>query len=278
MIRAIGLAALVLLAAGYPARAAAPAERIVSLAPSLTETLFALGTGSRVVGVSSYSDYPPAAKRLPVVATFSSVDAERIVRLHPDLVLGISSQDALVRDLRRAGLNVQLLRDDSLDDVAANIRAIGRFTGQERAAADLIASLDAQTRALRRRALPKAGGAPPRVFVVLQVSPIYTVGNRSYIAQLIAIAGGRNAAAALHDPYGRFSEEALVQVQPDVIIADRPSGIGDALARPPWNALRAVQLHRVYVLEDASILERPGPRYPQGLRWLVDRLNDCCAK
>jgi ABC-type Fe3+-hydroxamate transport system substrate-binding protein len=279
MWRRVAVLAVLAVTLAFPAGVRAePARRIVSLAPVTTEMLYALGAGPRIVGVSEYSDYPAAAARLPVVATYATVDAERIVRLHPDLIVGIASQDAQVRDLRRAGLDVRLLRDDALDDVAPNISALGRWTGEERAAAALNASLSSQTAALRREVRPKRGGAVPSVFVVLQVSPIFTVGNRSYIAQLIAMAGGRNASASLHDAYGRFSEEALVRLQPDVIVADEQSGIRAALQRAPWNALAAVKQHHVYVLGDAAILERPGPRYPQGLRWLIDRLNDCCAK
>ena len=105
------------------ARAERPPEprRIVSLVPSMTEDLFAVGAGDRVVGVSSYTDYPPAAKKLPVVATFASIATERIVALHADLAIGIDAQDRLAGDLRRANIPVVLLHDDRYDDIFRNL-------------------------------------------------------------------------------------------------------------------------------------------------------------
>ena len=266
---------LALGACGAPAtaRTATPA-RIVSLVPSLTEDLFALGVGSHVVGVSQFTDYPAAAARLPAVASFMSVDAERIVRLHPDLVVGIVAQDALVADVRRAGVRVELVRDDSFEDLFATISRLGALCGRERAAAALAASLRARTAELVRT-VPR--GPRPRTFVVLGTAPIFTVGDGSYIAHLIALAGGVNA-SGIADAYARYSAEALVARQPDAIVADTYSGLRAVADEPPWNALRAVRTGRVYVLPDAAILERPGPRYNVGLAWLIARLHSHVAR
>jgi iron complex transport system substrate-binding protein len=250
------------------------APRIVSLIPSLTEDLFAIGAGPQVVGASQFTDYPPAARHLPQVASFSSLDAERIVRLHPDVVVGIPSQASLVSDLRRAGLRVELLPDDSFGDIFATLGELGALSGHERQARTLEASLRARTAALERT-VPTSSA--PKTFVVLGVSPsIFTVGNASYIAHLLALAGGRNA-STLAGAYGRYSAEALLAEQPDVIVADKQSGLAGALGLPPWNALRAVRDGRVYVLDDADILERPGPRYNEGLAWLIARLHPASA-
>jgi iron complex transport system substrate-binding protein len=249
---------------------AAAAPKIVSLMPSLTEDLFAIGAGSQVVGSSQYTDYPPAALALPQVASFSSLDAERIVRLHPSVVVGIPSQASLVADLRRAGLHVELLRDDSFDDLFATLMQLGTLSGHVREATQLASSLHARTAALVR-GVPVGGS--PRTFVVLGVAPsIFTVGDGSYIAHLLALAGARNA-SGLHDAYGRYSAEALVAEQPDAIVADKQSGLSSVLGQAPWNALRAVREGHVYVLEDADILERPGPRYNEGLAWLIAHLH-----
>jgi iron complex transport system substrate-binding protein len=247
------------------------APRIASLAPSLTEMLFAIGAGPQVTGVSNFTTYPPAATKLPVVATFASVDAERIVHMHPALVAGISSQEPQVRDLRRAGLNVVLLRDDAFEDIFANLAVLGKLSGHAAEAAALSARLRAKTAGLVRGLKPVAH--PPRVFVVLQVAPVFTVGDASFIAHLIRLAGGVNAAHNLDQAYGRFSEEALVALDPDLIVADRLSGITGVTSRAPWNALRAVREGRLYVLENADVLERPGPRYNEGLAWLIDILR-----
>jgi iron complex transport system substrate-binding protein len=246
------------------------APRIVSLIPSLTEDLFAIGAGPQVVAVSAWTDYPKEATRLPVVASFTSVDTERILALHPDLVVGITAQAQIVADLRRTGVAPVLLPDDSFDDIFADLAELGKLSGHAREAAALTDQLHARTAALQRSV---RGRSRPSVFVVLGVAPIFTVSDSSYIAHLIALAGGRNATGKLRDAYPRYSAEALVALQPDVIVTDKAGGLTAVLDRAPWNTLRAVRSGRVYVLDDAALLERPGPRYNDGLAWLIARLH-----
>jgi ABC-type Fe3+-hydroxamate transport system substrate-binding protein len=244
--------------------------RIVSLVPSLTEDLFAIGAGAQVVGTSQFSDYPAPAARLPQVASAGSIDAERIVELHPDVVVGIPSQASQVAMLRRLGMRVELMADDSYDDIFRDLAVLGRISGHTTEASALTARLAERARRITQsvRATNK-----PRCFVVLGVAPIFTVGDRSYIAHLIGMAGGRNAAFDLHSAYGRYSAEVLLARQPDVLIGDPQGGLGGVLDRAPWNALRAVREHHVYILGNADILERPGPRFNDGLAWLVARLH-----
>jgi iron complex transport system substrate-binding protein len=251
----------------FPAtvHAAQRVERIVSLAPSLTEDLFALGVGSRVVAVSEYSDYPEAAKHLPRISSSTSIDAERIVALHPDLVVGISYQTAMTAPLLRANLRVVLLHDDSLNDIYTDIERLGQLVGRPSAADALMRNLRRQTAQLQRTV---DRSRRPSVFVVLDVAPIYTVGRRSYINTLIAMAGGRNA-ATLDGAYGRYSAETLLMQQPDIIIADplvKLESLGD---REPWRSLRAVRRGHVTDIPEPGILLSPGPRYNEGLRWLI---------
>jgi iron complex transport system substrate-binding protein len=257
-------------AAALPGAQDAPHPRIVSLVPSLTETLFEIGAGAQVVGVSQYTDYPPAAAALPVVSSFATIDSERILRLKPDAIVGIAAQSARLAELRRLGFSPTLVQDDTFDDIFTDIDVLGRISGRPAAARALAARLRARTAALVAR-VPK--GKRPACFVVVGNAPLFTVGDRSYIAHLIALAGGRNAAHDLPSAYGHYSEEALVRADPDIIIADRASGIANVLDRTPWNALRAVRLHHVYVIEDAALLERPGPRYNDGLAWLIETLR-----
>lgn len=276
-VRAIAVAALIALQACTPPpsnfalRADDVPHRIVSLVPSMTEDLFAVGAGDAVVGVSSFTDYPPEAKRLPVVATFSSIAAERIVALDADIAIGIAAQDRLAGDLRRAAIPVMLLHDDSYGDIFRNLQQIGAVTGHRAQAGALVARLHARTKALMRSV--KLRAHKPSVFVVLGNAPVFTVGRGSYIATLIEMAGGRNAAADVNAPYARYSAEALVARQPDVLIVDPDIRLDDVLNQPPWSSLRAVKQHRVYTLPDAAILERPGPRYNDGLAWLITTIN-----
>jgi iron complex transport system substrate-binding protein len=257
-------------AAPAPARPDVP-RRIVSLIPSLTEDLFAIGAGPAVVGVSVYTDFPPAAAKLPVVANVSGADIERIVTLHPDVVVGIPAQNAPAADLRRAGIRTVLLKDDEFEDIFRDIDALGLLTGHADESHALTDRLRARTLALMKTVRKRAH--PVRVFVVLGTGPIYTVGDSSYVGKLIALAGGADA-AQIHDAYGAYSAEALVAVQPDVLVADSTVQLQSVLDRPPWNALRAVREHRVAYLPDPAILERPGPRYNDGLAWLIGILNN----
>ena len=246
-------------------------NRVVSLVPSMTEDLFAVGAGDKVVGVSSFTDYPPQAKRLPVVATFASIASERIVALHPDLAIGIDAQDRLAGDLRRARIQVLLLRDDGYDDIFGNLLEIGALTGHTADALALVKRLRAHTLELVRSVKPRA--RKPSVFVVLGVAPVFTVGHGSYLEHLIELAGGRNAASDIKAPYARYSAEALIARQPDLLVVDPDIHLREALNQPPWNALRAVKQHRVYTLPAAAILERPGPRYNEGLAWLITTVD-----
>jgi len=233
----------------------------------MTEDLFAVGAGDAVVGVSSFTDYPPQAKHLPIVASFASINAERILALHADLALGIDAQDRLAGDLRRAGVPVVLLHDDSYDDIFRNLETVGTLTGHHDNAVALVPRLRERTKALVRSVKPRA--RKPSVFVVVGNTPIFTVGKGSYIETLIVLAGGRNAAADVNAPYARYSAEALIARQPDLIVVDPDVHVNETLSQAPWNALRAVRKHHMYTLPDAAILERPGPRYNDGLAWLI---------
>lgn len=236
--------------------------------PSITEDLFALGAGEDVIGVSQFTDYPPAARNIARVASSSSVDAERVVALHPDLVLGIPAQAAAVAPLIRAGLHVELLPDDSIEDIYTTLARLGTLVGREGKAANLERNMRIETQRLRRDIVTWK----PSVFVVLDVKPIYTVGARSYIATLIEMAGGRNA-ARLTAAYGRYSPEALLATQPDVIVADRLVGFHSIEGEEPWRSLRAVKAGNVAEITEPDALLQPGPRYNQGLRWLIGVLR-----
>jgi ABC-type Fe3+-hydroxamate transport system substrate-binding protein len=253
--------------------AAAPVSqaRIVALVPSFVEDLFAIGAGPQVVGVSVYSDNVPGAKGLPVVADFSSVDTEKIVALRPDVVLGIPAQARLVEPLKRAGIRVVLVSDDGYGDIFTDLTVAGKISGRADDAAALAARLAKETAEIR--AQTKAFKRAPSVFVVLGTGPVWTVGPKSYIAKLIELAGGRNAADDLGTAYGQYSSEALLRAQPDVIVTDPSVHLDAVLGSEPWRSLTAVQQHRIYTVDPAAILERPGPHYNEGLRWLVERLT-----
>ena len=244
--------------------------RIVSLMPSLTEDLCAIGAAKQLAGVSQFSSGIPCAKGLPEVNDASSVDAEKIVALHPDVVVGIPSQARAVSALKRAGMTVLLIPDDSYADLFGDIARLGVLSGHRAEAQNLIAALRAQTKKLQ------AGehfSRRPSVFVVLQTTPIWTVGPHSYISSLITLAGGRNAVNALPQAYSQYSGEALLRLQPDALLAARDAQLQQNLDREPWRSLRAVAATHVFIAPDPDIFYRPGPRYNQALSWLIERLR-----
>lgn len=246
------------------------AARIVALMPSVAEDVYAVGAGDRLVAVSSFTD-DPRSRALPRVADFTSVDTERIVALHATLAIGIPSQARLVDPLRRAGIAVELLPDDSYEQIFTNLQRIGALTGRQKQAAATIAKLQRETMLLHARTL--SFKRHPSVFVVLGSGPIWTAGSGSYIATLIALAGGTNAAYDLHAAYGQYSAEALLQHQPDALVTDPAIHLDAVLASEPWRSLHAVQRGHVFSVNPAAMIERPGPRYNEGLQWLVERLT-----
>ena len=254
----------------YEARTAPvhTAGRVVALMPSFADDLYAIGAGRQLVAVSAYTD-APQAKGLPRVADASSVDVEAIVTLRPSAVVGIPAQARFVEPLRRAHVPVYLLADDTYAEIFSNLRAAGALTGHRREADAEIARLQRETAALTHRT---AGFARhPSVFVVLGSGPIWTAGAGSYITELIALAGGRNAAGDLHAAYGEYSAEALLRDQPDMLVTDPATHLEALADREPWRSLRAVRLHRVYAI-NPDVLERPGPNYNEGIRRLLERI------
>jgi ABC-type Fe3+-hydroxamate transport system substrate-binding protein len=273
----LAIATAVLLAAGCAAHATRSrldseqlrtAGRVVTLVPSFADDLYAIGAGSQIVAVSAFTDVSQA-KALPRVSDASSVDAEAILRLRPSLVVGIPSQSRLIEPIRRAHVTVVLLPDDTYAQIFTNLRALGALTGRRHEAASTIARLRRETAALQR--LTHRFVRRPSVFVVLGSVPIWTAGAPSYISELIALAGGKNAAADLRAAYGEYSGEALLRDQPDLLVADPATRVDAVLDREPWRSLRAVRFRRVYTVPP-DIIERPGPSYNEGIAWLIERL------
>jgi iron complex transport system substrate-binding protein len=247
-----------------------PAARIVSLIPSYTEDLCALGAGKQLVAVSEFSGDISCARGLPQVNDFASLNAEKVISLRPDAVVGIPSQQMMTAALRRAGVRVELFANDSLDDLFSDIARLGEISGRRAQASALLARLRAQTAALRSHEHLRAR---PSVFFVAQAQPLWTVGPRSYIATLVDLAGGRLATQSLTLPYAQYSYEALMRSDPDVLVATNDSQLGSVLNREPWRSLRAVRERHVYILQNSALLVRPGPRYNEGLRWLIERFS-----
>jgi iron complex transport system substrate-binding protein len=254
-----------------------PPDRIVALAPSNTEILFALGAEDRIVAVDQWSDHPPAAKTKPRISPFSP-SLEQIVKLRPDLILAAPGSAEPVLRLDRQGVKVLVLAPRTLEDVYRNILLIGRIVEAQGRAKRLVDAMRRRVAAV----LAKVQGAPrPKVFVELDASdPIrpFTAGPGSFVDLLVQLAGGVNVAASSRTAWPQFSLEELLRADPDMIIlADElvtmnPQTPETVARRPGWNLLRAVGRGAMYSI-NAELISRPGPRIVEGLELMARRLH-----
>ena len=242
-------------------------QRIVSLAPSVTETLFALGLDNRVVGVTSFCDYPPEAKTKESVGDTLKPSLEKIIALKPDLVI-VSTASQLEQSVRRLvelGIPVYVSNPRDVEGLLTSIERIGEIAGVPDRANEVTRQLRSRIDAVRDRI---AARPQPRVFLILGCEPLITAGGPSFITDLIARAGGRSISAEESMDYPQFSLETAVARQPEVIFLQ--AGNEDLPAR--LNQTPAARGGRVYRLDDALLL-RPGPRIVDGLEELAARIH-----
>lgn len=247
-------------------------QRVVSLAPSITEMVFALGAGPRLVGCTVNCDYPEQVKNLPRVGGMV-FDFEKILALHPDLVVveGFSSPQALER-LHQLGLKTLVLHSDTLEGYTAALRQLGTSLGCEPAAARLLVSLQAfRTRASSSSRL----GRKPRVFVEIGSHPLWSAAQGSLVDELVGLAGADNVCHDLRPSYPKVGPEQLVTWDPDVVVLTT-SGVDAFCSTPAFAGLRAVRARRVYRIE-AALLVRGGPRLIEGVAQLVACFNACAS-
>jgi iron complex transport system substrate-binding protein len=252
---------------------AAPATRIITLAPHAAELVYAAGAGARVVGVMKGSDYPPAVAELPVIGDVAALDLEKIVMLAPDLIVTWPwTTPAQVAWLRARGVAVFEADAHTIDGIATDIERIGALSGTDAAAR--AAAMQFRTR-VAQLARDGRDGAPLRVFYQLSGVPLFTLGGRHLVSQAIARCGGENVFAGLTIPAPQVSVEAVLAANPQAIIAGtddarRPAWLDDWSR---WPALDAVRHHALFVV-DANLLHRPGPRFVDGIAQLCGTLAD----
>ena len=247
-------------------------QRIVSLAPSNTEILFALGLGDKVIAVTDMCDYPEEAKTKPKLSGFEP-SIEFIVGLNPDLVLAIGEYPELISKLEAVGLAVVALRPRGIGGIIANIELIGRVTGTEKEARVLAANLTQRVEAITSHT--EAISSRPRVFYVVSVDPDpscpWTAGPGSFIDELITLAGGQNIAHEVLAPWVQLSVEHILSADPEVIIvANGKHGLSieDVSRIPGWNSMTAAKRGAIYEV-DSDLGTRPGPRIVQGLEQMA---------
>jgi iron complex transport system substrate-binding protein len=237
---------------------ASPAQRIVSLAPHLTEQLFAIGAGELIVGTTDFADYPEAARRLPRVARAHSVDLERVAAARPDLILvwGSGFPPATLEAVRRLGVATFVSEPTRLEQIGSSLERLGRLTG--RSGQHEAAEFNQRLAAIRER---YAGLRQVRVFYQVWGEPLMTLGGRHVVSEAIALCGGRNVFADVIAVAPRVSTEAVLARDPEVIITAEPAGApSGALANwQRFERMAAVRRNQLVTL-DADRINRHGPR------------------
>jgi len=253
-------------------------ERIVCMAPSITEIVFALGLGDKVVGVSDFCDYPPEATKRPKIGGVVNPNMEAIVALEPDLVLALPNvaHESLFRSLRLLGINVVTVRNDTLDDLFKTIGRIGEETSTQREAKEMQDRLQAKFADIKE----KVGDLPrKRVMFIVGVDPLFVAGKGTFINELIQIAGGDNIAGDSLSKYPQLGIEKVVAMAPEVILYtslnfDLTPEQKEA-ARELWSpypSIPAVKNGQIYGLV-ADYVTLPGPRLDVGIEEMAKAIH-----
>lgn len=254
---------------------AKPARRVVSLAPSVTEILFAVGLDSEVAGVTTFCDYPPAAKAKPKVGS-SIQNLEAIIGLKPDLVLAVKSEivrpDVLAK-LEQLKIPMFILAPKTIEDILGHISTVGSLVGHDREARVVAQGLRERLSGLRSR---MGAARPVRVFYVVNTDPLISVGSGSFIHQMLELAGGDNIVGQTAIPYPKVSLEEVLRRDPEVLLF--PVGASEGIPEAEqqrwrkWTTLSAVVHNRMHQVK-AELVNRPGPRVVDGIEALAQAIH-----
>jgi ABC-type Fe3+-hydroxamate transport system substrate-binding protein len=234
-------------------------HRVVSLSPSLTNTVYALGAAGDLVGITDYTVYPPeAARQKPSVGNVVNPSLERIVALHPDLVLALPDFNGAesIGGLQRLGIPVFLFSTGDIPNIYRSIENVGRLMGRERQAAALIADLRAREAKVRAQS---AGKERPWVLLVLSIDPLITAGRNAFITQMISAAGARSVTDDIRQDWLQMNVEAILPRKPDYILLMKggPVSLKDMQRSAGWNSLEAVKRGRVIIVDDRIQIPAP---------------------
>jgi len=249
-------------------------HRIISLAPSITETLFALGLDSSIIGVTEYCNHPAAARLKESIGGMTNPSFERIAGLNPDLILmSVAGNSRADYDkLVNLGFRVFVSNPSGIDEVYESIQKIGQMTGAQTAADSLVDSMRAEQERLTKEARQR----PARdILMLLSLRPPIAAGDKTFLQEMLLLANTRNLAVEAPTSYPLLSREHVLSLQPDVIFvlndaANSPEKVYDAF--PEWRNFDTVRSRRVTII-DADVVSRPGPRIMLGLRQIVAALH-----
>jgi iron complex transport system substrate-binding protein len=250
-------------------------QRIVSVAPNVTEILFALGLGDRLVGVSSYCQFPPEALKKEKIGGYINPSLEKIVALRPDLVIGIAEGDlkTFVDKLAKLKIPVYITNPKNVAEVITSIRNLGEVTGSAPSAQKVTRAMQERIQAVRTQV---QGRPHPRVLHVLNFEPLISAGKGTFVDDLIHLGGGRNIGAAGQGKYPRFSLEEVLAVDPEVILLASMRSDDPITEQRQWwerwKTISAVRQGRIHVL-NSDLIHRPSPRIVDGLEQVARAIH-----
>ena len=257
---------------GRTIKVESPVKRIISLAPHVTELLYAIGVGDRIVGTVSFSDYPAAAKKIPRVGSYNKFDMESIIALQPDLIVAWQSgnpQDE-VEQLIKLGFNVFITEPRALEDVGKVMIKLGQVLGAGKVAQQQALQYDTRLAELRARYKDRSR---VRVFYQVWNEPLFTINGEHIISHVMDLCGGENVFGELAILAPRVSVEAVIQADPDAIVAGMNESRKDWLAEwQRWGNMKAVKNHHLYAI-DADLIVRHTPRILQGVELMCQHLE-----
>ncbi|MET0982515.1 MAG: cobalamin-binding protein [Telluria sp.] len=257
---------------------ARPAQRVISMSPHVTELLFAAGGGARIAGAMNYSDYPEAARKIPLIGSNSQIDLERVIAMKPDLLIVWQSGNTArqLAQLQSLGIPVFHSEPRTFEMVADSVLRFGRLLGTEAAASAAAAQFRSQVAALRAR----YGNRPPvTVFYQAWDNPLYTLNGEQIASDAIRLCGGRNIFEHLKTIAPQVGIEAVVQIDPEAIVGGKlytPQDRGLSIWRP-YSSMTAVRRNNLFTL-DEELLTRAGPRIVHGAARLCERLETARAR
>ena len=253
---------------------ARPAQRVISMAPHVTELLFAAGGGARIIGAMNYSDYPAEARTIPLIGSDSQIDLERVIALKPDLLIVWQSGNTArqIAQLASLGIPVFYSEPHSFETVASSLLRFGRLLGTEPVAAAAATQFRAKVDGLRAR---YAARPPVTVFYQAWDNPLFTLNGEQIASDAIRLCGGRNIFAQLKTIAPQVSLEAVLQADPEAIVGGKrytPQDRGLSIWEP-YRGMRAVRRNNLFTLDEETIT-RPGPRVADGAAVLCTRLEE----
>lgn len=247
-------------------------ERIVSLAPSNTEILFALGLGEKVVGITDFCNYPEETADIDKIGSYGSPDAEKVIAAKPDLVVADSQDKDLTEQLTTAGIPVIAIRADNISGLYENIEVIGKATAAEKAATELVDAMRQRIEAVEKKVKDVAEADRPLVFYEVWHDPPMAAGPDTFIDNIITAAGGRNVMADAETQWPQVDLEVLISKDPQVLLLGHSGqDAAAAKARSNWQTISAIKNDAIYEL-DEDLFNRPGPRVADAVEELAKLL------